>query len=112
VALDRGANWRYKRSMRRAVMFKPQALEHLRWLQVREQRIIVDGVRRHLVENDPAEERRNKFRLRRASEAADYELRLGNLRVFYHVEGAAVAITVVGRKRGNALIVQGKEYML
>lgn len=64
------------------------------------------------VDNDPAVESRNKFRLRRASEAADYELRLGDLRVFYRIEETAVAIAVIGHKRGNALIVKGEEYVL
>ena len=98
--------------MSRRVIFKPQALEHLRWLSVREQRMVTDGIRRHLVDNDATMETRNKFRLRRTSEVADYELRLEDLRVLYRVEGADVLITVIGRKRGNVLIVEGKEYVL
>jgi mRNA-degrading endonuclease RelE of RelBE toxin-antitoxin system len=98
-------------SMGRQVIFTPQALDHLRWLSIREQRTIVDGVRRHLAENDPAVGSRNKFRLRRASQVADYELRLGDLRVFYRI-GGVVLITVIGRKRGSALVVRGKEYIL
>jgi hypothetical protein len=35
-------------------------------------------------------------------------LRLEDLRVFYRIEDADVLITVIGRKRGNALIVKGK----
>ncbi len=98
--------------MSRRGIFKPQALDHLRWLPVREQRMVTDGIRRQLVANDPAAETRNKFRLRRASELADYELRLEDLRIFYRIEDADVLITVIGRKRGNALIVKGKEYVL
>jgi mRNA-degrading endonuclease RelE of RelBE toxin-antitoxin system len=98
--------------MSRRVLFKPQALDQLRWLPVREQRTVTDGIRRHLVDNDPAVETRNKFRLRRASEAADYELRLEDLRVFYRIEEAAVWVTVIGRKLGRVLVVKGKEYIL
>ena len=98
--------------MRRRVIFKPQALDHLRWLPVREQRMVTDGIRQHLVDGDPAVETRNKFRLRRASEVADYELRLEDLRVFYRIAESDVLITVIGRKRGNALIVKGEEYAL
>ena len=54
---------------------------------------------------------RTILRLRRASQVADYELRLGDLRVFYRIEDV-VSITVVGRKRGSALVVRGKEYIL
>jgi mRNA-degrading endonuclease RelE of RelBE toxin-antitoxin system len=98
--------------MSQRVIFKPQALGHLRWLSVREQRMVTDGIRRHLVDNDPTIETRNKFRLRRTSAVADYELRLEDLRVLYRIEEADVLIAVVGRKRGNALIVEGKEYVL
>ncbi|MBI1817840.1 MAG: hypothetical protein HYR72_22925 [Deltaproteobacteria bacterium] len=97
---------------RRVILFKPQALDHLGRLPVREQRMVTDGIRRHLVDNDPLIETRNKFRLRRTSALADYELRLEDLRVFYRVVEMEVWITVVGRKRGNALIVAGKEYTL
>ncbi len=98
--------------MKSPVVFKPQALEHLRWLPVRQQRIVTDGIRRHLVESDPGAESRNKFRLRRQSPAADYELRLGTLRVFYRIEASTVFITVIGVKRANALFVKGEEIRL
>lgn len=98
--------------MSRQVIFKPQALGHLRWLSVREQRMVTDGIRQHLVDNDPRIETRNKFRLHRTSEVADYELRLDHLRVLYRAEETDVLITVIGRKRGNALIVEGREYVL
>ena len=99
-------------AMKRRAVFKPQALQHLRWLPVGQQRVVTDGIRRHLVENDPCVEARNKFRLRRASGAADYELRLGELRVFYRVEGFVVYITVVAVKAGNVLNVMGEEFLL
>jgi mRNA-degrading endonuclease RelE of RelBE toxin-antitoxin system len=94
------------------VVFKLQALEHLRRLPVHQQRAVTDGIRRHLVENDPRTETRNKFRLRRASEAADYELKLGDLRVLYRIEESVVFVTVVGIKRGDTLIVKGEEFPL
>jgi mRNA-degrading endonuclease RelE of RelBE toxin-antitoxin system len=94
------------------VVFKPQALEHLRWLPVHQQRIVTDGIRRYLVENDPRIQTRNKFRLRRSSTAADYELRLGSLRVLYRIEESVVSIAVVGLKQGNTLIVRGEEFVL
>jgi mRNA-degrading endonuclease RelE of RelBE toxin-antitoxin system len=65
-----------------------------------------------LIENDPRIETRNKFRLRRGSGVADYELRLGDLRVLYRIEGSTVFITVVGVNRGNTLIVKGEEFVL
>ncbi len=64
------------------------------------------------MESDPRTQTRNKFRLRRASEAADYELRLGELRVLYRIQESVVFITVVGIKRKNTLIVKGEEFPL
>jgi mRNA-degrading endonuclease RelE of RelBE toxin-antitoxin system len=96
----------------REVLFKPQALEHLRWLSIYQQRSVTDGIRRHLLENNPRVENRNKFRLRRDSEAADYELRLGDLRVLYRIEGSAVFVTAVGIKLGNTLMVRDEEFPL
>lgn len=100
-------------AMTKGAVFTPQALAHLRWLPVRQQRIVTDGIRRHLVDNDPQAETRNKFRLRRQSDAADFELRLAEgLRVLYRVEESETTIAVIGRKQGNTLIVGGEEFAL
>ena len=80
----------------------------LRALPKAQQSTVKDGIRQHLQENDPAEEARNKFRLRRLSAAADYELRLGDIRVFYRVRGQIVEVVLIGAKRGNRLFI-GKE---
>lgn len=96
----------------RSVSFLRGALGHLRWLPVYERRQVTEGIRQHLVENDPLQESRNKFALRRGSEVADYELRIGSLRVLYRVEGSTVWIAVVGRKERNRLIVMGEEFEL
>jgi hypothetical protein len=71
---------------------------------------VKDGIRQHLQENDPAEETRNKFRLRRPSDAADYELRLGDMRVFYRVRGEIVEVVLIGEKRGNRLLIGKEEF--
>ena len=41
---------------------------------------------------------------------AEYELRVGDLRVLYSVEGNDVILLVVGRKVGNKLLVEGEEF--
>jgi mRNA interferase RelE/StbE len=41
---------------------------------------------------------------------AEFELRVGDLRILYNVDGDEVILLVVGRKVGNKLIVQGKEF--
>jgi hypothetical protein len=74
---------------------------------------VVDGIRQHLVAQSPTATTRNKFRLRRASRYADYELRLQDLRVLYRVgPDDRVTVTIIGRKVGNQLIVEGKAFAL
>ena len=98
---------------RRDPGFSPDAVRQLKKLRTHDQRAIVDGVQKHLVEAEPDETTRNKFRLRRSSDFADYELRLGDLRLFYRIEASGeVIVTVVGVKEGNKLIVEGEEFEL
>ena len=66
----------------------------------------------HLAETDPAEATRNRFRLRRASPFADYELGAGQWRIFYRFDGKAVLVTLIGEKRGAALVIEGEELKL
>lgn len=46
----------------------------------------------------------------RPNPVAEFELRVGELRVLYDVEADEVVLLIVGRKVGNALIVGGKEF--
>jgi hypothetical protein len=41
---------------------------------------------------------------------AEFELRVGDLRVLYDVEGEEVILLIVGRKLGNTLVVSGEEF--
>ena len=74
--------------------------------------MILEGIRAHLVEADPTEATRNKFRLRRPSEHADFELRIGRWRVFYRTFGDDVVVTLLGRTEGNRLLIEGEEFLL
>jgi len=95
------------------LIFSKDARGQLRRLRVYDQRRLIKAIRRHLIDADPREQTRNKFRLRRASEHADYELRVGDLRVFYRVaETKRVYITLIGAKRGNKVVVNGEEFEL
>jgi len=93
--------------------FSPDAVRQLKKLRAYDQRIILDGIKKHLVGGDPLSPSRNRFRLRRTSDWADYELRLGDLRVFYRVDDSKlVTIMLLGRKKDNVLIVDGEEFEL
>lgn len=101
---------------RRRVVFTPLSERQLRRLPLYAQRAIVDGIRIHLIGNDPHETTRNKFQLRRPSNPADYELRVQNWRVFYRLEESAdltkIKVTLVGEKQGDRLIIDRKEFQL
>ena len=76
-------------------------------------RFVLDGIRNHLVENDPLEVNRNKFPLKRPSAHAERELRLDNWRVFYTVmNNGLVVVNLIGEKRKNKLFIEGEEFEL
>jgi len=62
--------------------------------------------------DDAAVQTRNRFRLRRASDFADFELRVENLRVYYRIAGDQVRVVLIGRKQGNRLVIDGKRFTL
>ena len=94
-------------------VFSPDAVRQFKKLKAYDQRVIVDGVRTHLVDAEPDETTRNKFRLRRSSDFGDYELLLGDLRLFYRIEASGgVIVTVIGVKLGSKLVVEGEEFEL
>lgn len=65
-----------------------------------------------LGEDDATAQSRNRFRLRRPAGLFEYELREGDLRVFYRVEGDRVLVDAIGRKRGNQLLIDDKKVAL
>lgn len=93
------------------VVFRDEAIRQLEMLPVNAQRMIVDGIRKYLGGADPLQTTRNKFRLRRESPHADFELRISEWRVFYRVKDK-VLIGLIGEKRRNKLIVGGREFRL
>jgi mRNA-degrading endonuclease RelE of RelBE toxin-antitoxin system len=96
----------------RVVYFTADALRQFKKLAKPVRTGIREAVQTNLVEADPAVETRNRFRLRRISPHADYELRVGRFRIFYRIEGRAVLVTLIGEKRGATLIVEGEELKL
>ena len=79
-----------------------------RSLPVREQRILEAAIQARL-EHQPTMPTKAIKRLR-PNPLAEFELRTGDLRALYNVEGDEVVILIVGRKAGNKLIVEGEEF--
>lgn len=65
-----------------------------------------------LSEDDARTETRNRFRLRRPSPFAEFELRVEDWRLFYRVVGAQAQVVIIGRKQRDVLIVDGKRFIL
>jgi len=94
------------------VVLSEEAVRQYRRLRKADRAFLKEGIGRHLALGNPAESSRNKFRLRRASPVADYELRLGKWRVFYRLGENRVEVTLIGEKRGHLLLVAGEEFRL
>ena len=69
-------------------------------------------MREQLGESDATHETRNRFRLRRLSRVADYELRVRDWRIFYRVAGGSVQVVLIGRKSGDVLVIDRKRFIL
>src|SRR3972149_3452502 len=95
--------------MRYRLAYTPDAEDHLRALTVRQQKTVVDAVDSQLA-SQPTLETRNRKPMR-PNPLAPWELRIGNLRVYYDVEEdpkLTVCIRSVGVKQRNRVRI-GKE---
>jgi len=84
------------------------AEKQFRALSARDQRALQAAILARL-RHQPTTLSRNTKRLR-PNPVAEYELRAGDLRVLYDVEGEEVIISVIGQKVGNKLFVSGEEF--
>jgi mRNA-degrading endonuclease RelE of RelBE toxin-antitoxin system len=85
-----------------------EADSHLRALPAHDRRILEAAIVTRLTQQPTVQTRAIK-RLR-PNPLAEYELRAGDLRVLYNVEGSEVVLLVIGRKAGNKLIVKGQVF--
>ena len=96
----------------RAIVLTDVAVRQFRRLPKEIRPLLRDSMQRQLVEADASETTRNKFRLRRASQHADFELLVERWRIFYRVEPDTVVVTLFGEKQGNRLIIGGDKFEL
>jgi mRNA-degrading endonuclease RelE of RelBE toxin-antitoxin system len=69
-------------------------------------------MRRQLEQADATKETSQRFRLRRLSDLAEFELRVGDWRVFYRVDRKEVQVVLIGQKRGEKLFIDGRKFTL
>lgn len=93
-------------------LVSPAAVRQYKRLPAKARSLLKKEIHQHLVLQDPTEETRNRFRLRRLSVHADFELRVEPWRIFYRVQEDLVIVELIGRKRGNVLMIEGKEFEL
>lgn len=77
-------------------------------LTARDQRILEAAISARL-QHQPTMLTKAIKRLR-PNPLAEFELRVGELRILYNVEGDEVIILIVGQKADNKLIVEGEEF--
>ncbi len=93
------------------IELKESVIDDLRWFGTRDGRMLLKEAEQHL-SSDPLLESRNMKTLR-PNPIAQRELRLfGKYRILFNVDEAneEVTIILIGEKRGNSLLVQGKEF--
>ena len=94
------------------VVFSPAGTRQFKRLPAASRSLLKSHITELLAREDPTIENRNRFRLRRPSPHADFELRVDPWRVFYRVEEKLVMVELIGEKRGNRLFILGKEFKL
>lgn len=95
------------------VLYSPEAVEHLAALPKAEQVRVIDEAEEQLSHQPNLPTRKRK--LMRPNSIAPWELRLGDLRVFYSIQEepvAEVTVKAVGKKVGNELWIGGERIEL
>jgi mRNA-degrading endonuclease RelE of RelBE toxin-antitoxin system len=97
---------------KRKALFAPDAARQFKQLSAAERSRLKEAIRASPADDDATTVSENRFPLRRPSERISFEFRVGELRVFYRVVDNEVRITVIGRKKGNQLLIDGKKFTL
>ena len=94
------------------IEFSPDAREHLRAMRKRDQRIIVDAIAEQLIHqpDQPTTQRKPL----EGNPIAPWELRVGDVRIFYDInrDDQVIAVVAVGQKAHNRLRIGGEEIEL
>jgi mRNA-degrading endonuclease RelE of RelBE toxin-antitoxin system len=95
------------------IEYSPEAENHMRWLTMRQQIIVLDTVDRQLL-HQPNMETRNRKPMR-PNPVAPWELRIGNLRVYYEAKDKpepTVTILAIGIKERDLVRIGGERIKL
>lgn len=94
------------------IEFADEVSNHLEYLTARQRSLVLDAVEEQLIYQAIVETRNRK--IMRPNSLAQWELRVGDLRIFYIVDAqqSLVSIMAVGIKVGNKLYIAGEEIRL
>src|SRR2546430_225146 len=94
------------------IEFSEDAESHYRQFTARQQALLADAIEEQLTDQ-PTTPTRNRKHLR-PNRVAEWELRVGEFRVFYDFEEdrAVVAVVSIGVKKRNKLYIGGEEFAL
>jgi mRNA-degrading endonuclease RelE of RelBE toxin-antitoxin system len=95
------------------IEYSPEAEDHMRWLTTRQQRTVLDTVDRQLL-HQPAMETRNRKPMR-PNPVAPWELRIGDLRVYYETKDEpepTVTVLAIGIKEKDQVRIGGERFKL
>jgi mRNA-degrading endonuclease RelE of RelBE toxin-antitoxin system len=92
------------------VEYSPEAIKHIRALPADRRAMVVDQVEQRLT-HEPTVPARNRKRMDPDKKlfVAPWELRLGDVRVYYAVEEQKAIVLAVGIKEREKLFIGGKE---
>src|SRR3989338_322605 len=93
--------------------FSPDVRRHMKSLTARQRSIVMDGIEKQLVQEALVET--GNRRPMRPNPLAPWELRIGNLRIYYDAvvePEPLVVVLAVGMKRRNKIYIGGMEVTL
>ena len=87
--------------MRYELILSPEALQDLRYLRANLRAEVRDALERHLC-SQPAKASRSRIKRLRGLSRPQYRLRVGDVRVYYDIEGSQVHILAIVDKQDAA----------
>ena len=93
--------------------YSPEAVDHMEGLTARQSATVLDVVTRSLTHEPTVPTRQRK--VLRANAVAPWELRIGDLRVYYEVKDdpeRVVVVKAIGVKERNRVLIGGEEVEL
>ncbi len=94
------------------IEYSPEAVDHMESLTARQSATVLDVVARTLTHEPTVPTRHRK--VLRANAVAPWELRIGDLRVYYEVKDdpERVVVKAIGVKERNRVVIGGEEVQL